>query len=675
MVYFLNATDPIMLQRFFHSYFWILLAFIAFACLPSQALDYGLFESTSRELFAAMGWSRLNISWCWFALLLIFPAMHQIADIGLRSRVELSLVLLFTLFILCSALYLNYRFGYAIIFLAIALLAISSNALANLKVLQSDRFMIVSLLIVTLTIGLFILYPIITIFSTMFREGDVFGILEQNYVLRIIWNSLSVSATVGVLSTILGLCMALYTSRIATNRTRVLSKLFSILPMVTPPFVVSLGITLILGRSGYMTGFLVEHVGFSSNWLYGFTGIALSHTLALTPMAFMILEGTLKSSNVALEEASYTLRASGFQTFRFILLPLLKPALANSFLVITIQSLADFSTPFILGGNFDVLASQIYFYIVGTQLDYAAASCLGAILLSFSLLLFMIQYWWVGKESYVTMSGKRYRGTFQPLPSALTCTIFCILVLWIGFTILLYGSIFYGSFTVNWGVDHRFTLENYWKLFGQGIDQGGFPSLLQTVLFSLISAPISAILGLLIAYLITRRTFVGKQSLEFVTLLCFAVPGTVAGISYVMAFNHSPIYLTGTGVIIILSMVTRNMPIGMRACTAALQQIDKSLDEASFSLRVGSFKTLCFITLPLLKPAFLSALVTSFVRSMTTISAIVFLVSPSTRVATSYILNRVEDGAYGLAVAYGSTLIIVMMLVIGLFGWLMKNKQ
>ncbi len=461
----------------------------------------------------------------------------------------------------------------------------------------------------------------------------------------------------------------------ASKRTRLLSKFFSVLPIVTPPFVVSLGIALMLGRSGYITEFLVEYFGFSASWLYGFTGITVSHTLALTPMAFMILEGALKSSNVALEEASYTLRANNWQTFRFILLPLLKPALANSFLVITVQSLADFSTPFVLGGNFDVLASQIYFYLVGTQLDYAAASGLGAILLGFSLLFFLIQYWWISNGSYVTVSGKGYRGTFQPLPSGLKSLIFCILAVWVGFTVLLYGSIFYGSFTVNWGVDHSFTLENYRNLFGQGLDQGGFPSLIQTVLFSLIAAPISAVLGLLIAYLLTRRNFVGKQSLEFVTLLCFAVPGTVAGVSYVLAFNHSPLYLTGTAVIIVLSMVTRNMPIGMRACMAALQQLDKSLDEASFSLKGSSLKTLLFVTLPLLKPAFLSALVTSFVRSMTTISAIVFLVSPSTRVATSYILNRVEDGAYGLAVAYGSTLIIVMMSIIGLFGWLMKDKR
>ncbi|WP_150538638.1 ABC transporter permease [Actinobacillus vicugnae] len=663
-----------MLQRLSHHYFWISIAFLAFICLPTSALDYGLFGATQTELLVAMGWSHPNISWLWFGALLIFPVLGYITNLNLRSRIELALVLLLGLFLLASAIYLKFRFGYALIFYVFALLAMSSNALVNLKVLQGDRFMIVSLLTVLATVTLFILYPIGAIFSNMFSAENSLAVLKQHYLFNLIWNSLSVAMTVGVLSTMLGLLFALYTTRMANVRSRMLSRFFSILPMVTPPFVVSLGISLMLGRSGYITDFLVTHFAFNANWLYGFTGITLSHTLAFTPMAFMILEGALKSSNLTLEEASYSLRANGYQTFRFVLLPLLKPALANSFLVISVQSLADFSTPFVLGGNFDVLASQIYFYIVGTQLDYGAASGLGTILLSFSLLFFLIQYYWIGKGSYVTQVGRGYQAHFQPLPSGLKRLIFCILTLWIGFTTLLYGSIFYGSFTLNWGVDHSFTFENYRKLFGQGLDQGAFPSLIQTVLFSLIAAPISATLGLLIAYLIVRRNFVGKQMLEFITLLCFAVPGTVAGLSYVLAFNHSPLYLTGTGAIIVLSMVTRNMPIGMRACMAALQQIDKSLDEASFSLRVSSLKTLWFISLPLLKPAFLSALVTSFVRSMTTISAIVFLVSPSTSVATSYIFNRVEDGAYGLAVAYGATLIVVMMLIIGLFSWLMKDK-
>lgn len=322
-----------------------------------------------------------------------------------------------------------------------------------------------------------------------------------------------------------------------------------------------------------------------------------------------------------------------------------------------------------------MIATQIYFYIAGSQLDYASASTLGAILLVFSLAIFVIQYIWIGNRSYVTVSGKSYRGDVQDLPNGMKWLIIVTLLFWGTFNLVLYGSIFYGSFTVNWGVDYTLTLDNYIKLFGQGFSDGGFPSLIQTVVFAAAAAPITALFGLLIAYVTVRRDFKGKKTLEFLTLLCFAVPGTVAGVSYILAFNDAPIYLTGTGIIIILSMVMRNMPVGMRAAIAGLGQLDKSLDEASLSLKAGSFKTVLFVVLPLLKPALLSALVTSFVRAMTTVSAIVFLVTADTRVATAYILNRVEDGEYGIAIAYGSILIVVMMAIILIFDWIVGDTR
>ncbi|PID50188.1 MAG: iron ABC transporter permease, partial [Proteobacteria bacterium] len=387
------------------------------------------------------------------------------------------------------------------------------------------------------------------------------------------------------------------------------------------------------------------------------------------------LEGALKSIHPSIEEASYTMRANRYKTFFNIIFPLLKPALANSFLVVAIQSLADFSTPLVLGGSFDVISSQIYFYIAGSQLDYASASTLGTLLLVFSLGIFIIQYIWIGNRSYVTVSGKSYRGEVQDLPQLMKTAITLFLLLWTIFNAVLYGSIFYGSFTVNWGVDYSLTLKNYELLFGSGFDSGAWPSLIQTVIFAITAAPITAVLGLLLAYITVRREFKGKKTLEFLTLLCFAVPGTVAGVAYILAFNDAPIYITGTGIIIILSMVTRNMPIGMRAAIAGLGQLDKSLDEASLSLKGSSFKTLLFVVLPLLKPALLSSLVTSFVRAMTTVSAIIFLVTADTRVATSYILNRVEDGEYGIAIAYGSVLIVVMMSIILFFDWIVGDTR
>ncbi|HDR1844360.1 TPA: iron ABC transporter permease [Pasteurella multocida] len=661
---------------------WVLFALLGFALLPSKALDYGLWDSTSDEMLEAMGWYNLNLSWSWFLAVLIFPVLSLIfpQESTKRAKIELALIAAIFLFVFISATVAKFSLGYSVIILMVALLALATNALAQLKVMQGDKFVISSLIAIVMTIFFFIVYPTFAILLSMFFDNGEFKpqqvaeIIQQPYVIRVVGNSLAVSSVVGVLSTIFGLAFALYTTRIA-KRTAFIGKIFSILPIVTPPFVVGLGVTLMLGRSGYVTAFLVEYLGFSSNWLYGFTGIVIAHTLALTPISFMILEGALKSIHPSIEEAAYTLRSNRYQAFFHIIFPLLKPALANSFLVVVIQSLADFSTPLVLGGSFDVIATQIYFYIAGSQLDYASASTLGTILLMFSLAIFVIQYLWIGKRSYVTVSGKSYRGDVQELPNGLKGIIVFFLGFWTLFNLVLYGSIFYGSFTVNWGVDYTLTLKNYQILFGQGFSDGAWPSLIQTVIFAASAAPVTALFGLLIAYITVRREFKGKKTLEFLTLLCFAVPGTVAGVSYIIAFNSSPIYLTGTAMIIILSMVMRNMPVGMRAAIAGLGQLDKSLDEASLSLKGSSFKTIWYIVFPLLKPALLSALVTSFVRSMTTVSAIIFLVTADTRVATSYILNRVEDGEYGIAIAYGSILIVVMMAIILFFDWIVGDTR
>ena len=662
--------------------FWVALAFAAFLLLPSFALDYGLFEATRDERLAAMGWHSLNISWLWFAPLvgfLLLPALKLAPAVQAKS--ELALAAVITALVVISADLRHVSLGYAVMGLALALIALATLALARLKVLQGDKFIIASLLLIILLIALFIVFPTIAIFKAMFYDesgafvpGQVLDILGRSYIVRVIGNSLMLSGFVGLMSTLFGLAFALYTTRIA-RRTAFVGKIFSILPIVTPPFVVGLGVTLMLGRSGYVTEWLM-HLGFTNtNWLYGFNGIAIAQILAFTPLAFMILDGALKSIHPSIEEASYTLRANRYQTFFQIIFPLLRPALANAFLLVFIQSLADFSNPLVLGGSFDVIATQIYFYIAGSQLDYASASTLGTILLLFSLGIFIVQYLWIGNRSYITVSGKSYRGEVQELPRGLKNAITALLAVWVVFNIVLYGSIFYGSFTVNWGVDYTLTAKNYAMLFGQGLNDGAWPSLINTLIYAGIAAVLTALLGLLIAYIVVRKQFRGKKALEFLTMLCFAIPGTAAGVSYILAFNNAPLYLTGTGIIVIISMVMRDLPVGMRAAIAGLGQLDKSLDEASLSLKGSSFKSIIYIILPLLKPALLSALVTSFVKAMTTVSAIIFLVTADTRVATAYILNRVEDGEYGIAIAYGSILIVVMMSIILFFDWIIGDTR
>ena len=660
------------------SAFWVAIALLCYALLPAFALDYGIVESTWDERLAAMGWHSLNLSALWFApvlIFLLFPLFNSTP--AARAKGELVWTAIIAFITLVSAKLAHVSLGYAVIGLAGALVAIATLALARLKVLQGDKFIIASLLIIILLIALFIVFPTGAIFVAMFYEDGAFHpqqvlrILSQSYILRVISNSLMLSGFVGLMSTIFGLAFALYTTRIA-RRTAFIGKIFSILPIVTPPFVVGLGVTLMLGRSGYLT----EWLGFAnSNWLYGFNGIAIAQILAFTPLAFMILDGALKSIHPSIEEASYTLRANRYQTFFQIIFPLLRPALANAFLLVFVQSLADFSNPLVLGGSFDVIATQIYFYIAGSQLDYASASTLGTLLLLFSLGIFIVQYLWIGNRSYITVSGKSYRGEVQELPRGLKNLISGLLAFWVLFNLLLYGSIFYGSFTVNWGVDYNLTLRNYQILFGQGFSDGAWPSLINTLIYAGIAAVFTAALGLLIAYIVVRKEFRGKKTLEFLTMLCFAIPGTAAGVSYILAFNDAPLYITGTGIIVIISMVMRDLPVGMRAAIAGLGQLDKSLDEASLSLKGSSLKTIRYIILPLLKPALLSALVTSFVKAMTTVSAIIFLVTADTRVATAYILNRVEDGEYGTAIAYGSILIVVMMSIILFFDWIIGDTR
>ncbi len=666
-------------------FYWVIALIGAFVLLPSFALDYGVFESTSEEFKDAMGWSGINISWLWFTMpliLLIRPVKAKNKYALKRHKFDITYASFCMLFSLLSSWYTEQGLGYATIILFLALGCVITLALARLEYLGGDVFVIGSLVAIIALISIFIIYPSIAIFVPMFQDDagnfvmwQFIEIISRSHMIQIILNSIMLGTSVGITATFFGLIFAIYTTRIA-KRSAFIARIFSILPIVTPPFVVGLGVTLMLGRSGYVTELMADWFGLQhTNWLYGFTGIWMAQVLAFSPMSFMILDGAMKSLNPSLEEASYTLRANRYQTFFQIVIPLLKPALANSFLIIFVQSLADFSNPLVLGGSFDVLATQIYFYIAGAQLDYASASTLGAVLLLFSLAIFVVQYVWIGKRSYVTISGKSFRGDVQPLPASLKYGVSGLLYFWMAFNILLYGSIVFGSFTVNWGVDYSLTLDNYTSLFGMGFSQGAWPSLLTTMLYAGVAAPLTALLGLLIAYIVVRQHFHGKKVIEFSTMLCFAVPGTVAGVSYILAFNDAPVYLTGTAAIVVISMVMRNVPVGIRAGVAGLGQLDKSLDEASLSLRANSFQTITRVLIPLLRPAILSTLVYSFVRAMTTVSAIIFLVTPETRVATSYILNRVEDGEYGIAIAYGSVLIFVMLAIILIFDALVGEAR
>lgn len=408
-----------------------------------------------------------------------------------------------------------------------------------------------------------------------------------------------------------------------------------------------------------------------SRWIYGFYGVALAQLLAFTPIAFMILLGVVQGVSPAMEEASQTLRANRWVTFRTITFPLIRPGLANAFLVGFVESLADFGNPMVLGGNMDVLSTKIFFAVVGSAVDESRAAILAIILLVMTLGAFWAQNAWIGRKSYTTISGKGDSGLPSRLPRGVAWVCALVVLPWSLLMIVVYGVILMGSFVVSLGRDYSFTLKHFetaFKItssdFGIQFSGSAWDSLFATLEVALWATPFTAILGLLIGYLLSRQTFAGKSTFEFMTMLSFAIPGTVIGVSYILAFNLPPFELTGTGLILVICFVFRNIPVGIRATVSTLSQVDRSLDEASLTLGASSFVTLRRIMLPLLKPALISALIYSFVRTMTSVSAIIFLVSAKYNMATTYIVGRVEAGEYGIAIAYSSVLIVIMLAMI-----------
>jgi iron(III) transport system permease protein len=383
----------------------------------------------------------------------------------------------------------------------------------------------------------------------------------------------------------------------------------------------------------------------------------------------MLLHGALSAVSPALEEAAQTLRATRGRVFRTVTWPLLRPALANAFLLGFVESLADFGNPIVLSGNFEVLSIKIFFAVAGAQHDPGRAAVLAMVLLGLTLLAFWLQQRWVGRGSYVTVSGKGDGGAPAKLPRGLWRACFAMAAAWIAFTLVCYAVILVGGFVKDIGRgDMTLSFGHFAAGFGaewgpRGIFFSGsaWDSLFTTLEVAVISAPLTAVIGLLAAYVITRHRFAGRRAFEFLTLVSFAIPGTVIGVSYIVAFNVPPLELTGGMAILVLCFVFRNMPVGVRAGVAALAQIDKTLDEASATLRASTLRTLREVILPLLRPAILATLVFSFTHAMTAVSAVIFLATAKYNLATVYIINRVEAGEYPLAIAYSSVLIFLML--------------
>ena len=584
--------------------------------------------------------------------------------------------------------------------LLLALLMLLGAGIARLGYFRGDFFIAGAVVLCSAMLLLFVALPVgKSLLGAFLTEDGAFsfsalgerlghervwglGCLAGGARCGVAWNTLFLGLLTAAGTTFLGTLIALYAERGNRRLSKPLNVL-ALLPIITPPFVVGLGLILLFGRAGLVNQFLEWAFGIPpTRWFYGLFGVWLAQMFAFTPIAFMIMRGVVQGISPSLEEAAQTLRASRIRTFMTVTLPLLKPGLANAFLVGFIESMADFGNPIVVGGQYAVLSTDIFFAIVGAQYDQGRAASLALILTGFALTVFFIQQKVLGRTSYTTVSGKGDAGVAMPLPDRVRKLCLGVAGPWLAFTVVVYLFAFIGGFVQTWGRDYTPTMKHFITAFDlqwgeHGLVWAGtaWNSLFTTVKLAAIAAPICSVLGLLISWLLARTQFAGQKLFEFSALLAFAIPGTVLGVSYILAFNVPPFELTGTGLIIVLCFIFRNLPVGVRAGTASFKQLDKSLDEASTMLRASTGTTLRRVVLPLLKPALVAALVYSFVRSMTTVSAVIFLVTAENELATTYIIGRVGNGDYGVALAYCTVLIVLMSLATALIQFLVGERK
>ena len=542
-----------------------------------------------------------------------------------------------------------------------------NEMIGNLRLIWKEPLLFISIIAIFYFLLVFVAFPIFQVFknSVIINKqldfSNYLAVFSKAYYFQPFFNSIILGISTATIGTIVGFIFAY-----ALTRTPLPFKNFfrltATFPIISPPFVVALAAILLFGRTGVLTPFLSQIIGKYS--IYGFGGLVVVETIAYSPTAFLTLFGILQAVDPALEEASMDLGASRAKVFSTVTLPLAIPGIASAWLLVFIQSMADFGNPMVISGNFRVLSVQAFLQITGMY-DLPRGSTLAILLLVPTLIAFFVQKYWVSRKSYVTVTGKPTGATIKQLEWYIKAPVYSFCVFFTVIVFLFYGMIIYGSFQTLWGVDATLTLRNYIETFQVGKDY-----LIDSLTLATIATPITGILGMFLAFLVIRKKFIGKGLMEFVSMLTFAVPGTVVGIGYILAFNVKsnlfPIVLTGTAWIIITLLIFRNMPVGIRSGIAALQQIDPSIEEASTDLGADSNTTFRKITLPMIAPAFFSGLAYSFVKAMTAISAVIFVVSGKWNLITIAVLGFVDNAQYAQAAAMSLILISIVLVALGI---------
>jgi len=511
--------------------------------------------------------------------------------------------------------------------------------------------------IVLLVLIVFVLYPML---SVLLKSLTVDGLPSlANYATvftkprlgRTILNSLLMATGSAILSTLLGLIIAL-----TTLRTTLLGRRFfgvvAVLPIIIPGFVNSVAYIFLFGRNGLITYKLLN-----LTWdIYSWRSVLILQMLGLTTTTFLLVSAVLVGVDSQTEDAARNLGASEWEVLTTVTLPLIRPGLVSALLLAFLRSMADFGTPYIVGGGFNTLATASYTQLIGVY-DIEMASTLNVILLAFCLCVFWLYSRAQAASTEVPVQAesgqRRPLGLSRPVKAAMwiICFGFSVVIL------LLLASVFLAAFTRHLGGDFTLTLDHF-----RILPQRGWNSTRNTLVFATVTSILMSLTGIVVAYLVTRMDFRGRQAINLLATLPFAIPGTFMGIGYALAFGRPPLVLSGTWAIVVACTIIRELPLGLRAGVSVLMQQDPSIEDASANLGASRLVTFVRIVLPLARPALLVSALYAFVSTVKTLGAIIFLITPSNKVLAADVFEATVRGDVGDAAALSALVILIAAL-------------
>ncbi|HET7838451.1 MAG TPA: iron ABC transporter permease, partial [Rectinemataceae bacterium] len=475
----------------------------------------------------------------------------------------------------------------------------------------------------------------------------------RKYYINAFAHSMVIAVATTAFSILIGVPFAFLTTRYRIRGSTLLNTL-AVLALLSPPFIGAYSWVTMLGRSGFLRQALMG-MGLALPPIYGPIGIVLADTLQYYPFVTLMTAGALMTTDRSLEEASQNLGARGLRTFLTVTMPLVLPSLTGGALIVFMMSLSNFGTPMIIGGNYLVLPTLAYnLYTSEVAESPGMASTVSILLMVCASGVIALQQWASSRRKYASMLVNR--PVKKRLGSAWTVPAHALCYLIVALSTLPLAVVVYYSFRNTNG-----------PVFASGYGLASYRAIFFDVprtvtnsfLYAFAAVLLIASVGTLLGFVIARRRRLSVRILDPLLMVPYMVPGTVLGIGFIVAFNRKPLYLAGTGVLIILTYFIRRLPYSVRSAASILKQIDPALEEAGVNLGSPPGRTFRTIALPLMKAGIVSGAIMSWVTSMNELSASILLYVGRTMTMPIKIYLSVLDGYFGTASAMSTILLLV----------------